>query len=327
MAFGNRNALVSIPCRLWRRSQPLQLLALVGGMLFIFVPVLWPQTADQPSGVPVTVIVSVEAKHGREMPTIYKEDVRVLLDRDRMPVIEWTPLEQGESSAQLLLAIDDTVDPSIIGMQFHDLRKFIRGLPGGTEIGIGYIHFGMVQIAHDFTADHEAALRALRLPLGGASGMSSPYIALKDVMRSWPEATSRRIILMISSGVDALQPGPNDMYLDQAIDEAQRTGTQIFAIYAGLAGTFVDPTLDFTWGQNNLIELADATGGEAYFQAMRTPMSFAPYLDEVAGRISHQYRLTFLAGPTKAGLRRLKLYTEVPGVKLIGPERVFVPAN
>ncbi len=296
-------------------------------LLISAAPALWSQTTDAPQGVPVSVIVSVEAKHGKDVPVIYKEDVRVLLDHERMAVTDWAPLENEASGLQLLLAIDDTIDPAIIGLQFHDLQKFIRQLPGSTEIAVGYIHFGMVEIAQRFTSDHDAAARALRLPIGSASGMSSPYIAIKDLMRSWPEATTRRIILMISSGVDALQPGSNDMYLDQAINEAQRTGTQIYAIYAGLSGNFVDPILDFTWGQNNLIELTDATGGEAYFQGMRTPMSFGPYLDEVAGRIGRQFRLTFMASPAKSGLRKLKLFTEVPDAKLVGPEHVFVPAG
>ncbi len=45
--------------------------------------------------------------------------------------------------------------------------------------------------------------------------------------------------------------------------------------------------------------MTDKTGGESYFQGLDTPVSFAPFLDEFAERLNHQYRLTFLIKPEK----------------------------
>jgi hypothetical protein len=50
------------------------------------VAVSWSQEKGSLPTVPVSIIVSVEAKHGKEIPTIYQEDVRVFQDRDRLKV-------------------------------------------------------------------------------------------------------------------------------------------------------------------------------------------------------------------------------------------------
>jgi hypothetical protein len=61
---------------------------------------------------------------------------------------------------------------------------------------------------------------------------------------------------------------------------------------------------------------------------LETPVSFAPYLDDVARRLNQQYELEFLARPGKAaGLQPVKLRSEVPNAELVGAEKVHVPAG
>ena len=82
------------------------------------------------------------------------------------------------------------------------------------------------------------------------------------------------------------------------------------------------------WGQNYLSQIADETGGEAYFLGLETPVSFSPYLDDLSHRLTHQYLLAFLAKPEKkAGLQRVKLRTEVPNAELVSADKVYVPAG
>jgi hypothetical protein len=82
------------------------------------------------------------------------------------------------------------------------------------------------------------------------------------------------------------------------------------------------------WGQNYLSQIADETGGEAYFLGDETPVSFAPYLDDLTHRLAHQYLLAFLPKPEKkAGLQRVKLRTEVPNAELVAADNVYVPAG
>jgi hypothetical protein len=78
-----------------------------------------------------------------------------------------------------------------------------------------------------------------------------------------------------------------------------------------------------------LAELADRTGGESYYIGMTgAPVAFAPFLKDLANRLNHQYLLTFIAKPEKkAGLRKVKIRTEVPNAELVAPEQVFVSAT
>ena len=74
-------------------------------------------------------------------------------------------------------------------------------------------------------------------------------------------------------------------------------------------------------------ELADETGGDAYFQGFETPISFKPFLEQFGDRLTHQYSLTFLANAgDEPKDHRIKLETEVTNAELIGPGTVRVPA-
>jgi len=286
------------------------------------------RAAQQPPSetASVSMVVSVEAKHAKEIPVVNKEDIRVLQGRNRLRVTDWIPLQGDHAGLELLILIDEA-SRATLAMQYDDLRQFMNGQPPATAIAVGYMEFGTVRMAQDFTKDREAVGKALRIPLGPFVGLSSPYLAVVDVIRRWPESKARHAIFMISSGIDPLQPGISDTYLDNAIQIAERTGTQISTIYASQAGHFGHSFWRFSRGQDNLSRLAEETGGESYFQGFSTPISFTPFLDEFAGRLTHQYQLTFLIKPDKKpSYQHVRLETEVPDADLVTADRVYVPA-
>jgi hypothetical protein len=299
------------------------------GILFGTCGISDSSRAQQPpSGtIPVSVVVSVEARHGKEIPVVNnKEDVRVFEGHDRLPVTDWIPLQGSQADMELLVLIDEATGQTVAS-QFDDVRRFMSVLPPTTAIAVGYLEYGTVRMAQDFTKDRDAAGKALRIPLGAVAGGSSPYLSITDVIKRWPETKSRHAILLVSDGIDALQPGITDSYLDQAIETAERTGTQVYSIYASGAGHFGHSLWRINQGQNNLSELTDKTGGESYFQGLSTPIAFAPFLDEFAERLNHQYRLTFLIKPDKKpSYRHMRLETEVPDAELVTADRVYVPA-
>lgn len=281
--------------------------------------------SQETGGVPISIIASVEAKHGKEVPTIYKQDVRVLHGKDRFPVTDWTPCQNDQAGSELFVLVDDAVS-SDIGLQFDDLKKFFNAQPANTAIGVGYARNGIAEIAQNLTRDHAQAAKALRLPIGfGAT--ASPYLSVTDLVKRWPQSTSCREILMVSSGIDFLQGGPDDTYLLDSIDQAERAAIQVNAIYAEPIGHARHSFFRSTWGQNNLSRLTEETGGEFYIQGLTAPISYAPFLKEYADRMTHQFRLTFLAKPPeKAGYQRIKLETEVSNAELVAQENVYVPA-
>jgi hypothetical protein len=156
--------------------------------------------------------------------------------------------------------------------------------------------------------------------MGIGAGTSSPYGSIQVLIKTWPKSNTRREILMVTDGTDAEREGPNSPYLLSAIEQAQRAGIQVYMIYAVREGQLRIVTVE-----SNLAQLAEATGGKAYFQS--SLISFTPFLDQIANQLRHQYQLTFLAnaGP-QASYQSVRLETEVPNAELVAADKVFVPA-
>ena len=307
-----------------RRTTLTTILGLLIG--FSWVTSSWSAQPSAFGTVSVSAVVSVEARHRKDIPVLNREDVRVFEGRNRLQVTEWIPLQGDRSSLELFVLIDDASSTNL-AIQFEDMRHFMNAQPPTTAIAVGYMQNGAVRIVQNFTRDHSEAGKALRIPFGSGAGGSSPYLSIADAIKRWPESPARHAILVISEGIDPLQPGITDSYLDQAVSEAQRTGTQVSAIYASGTRHFGRRLWRINQGQNNLSRLADETGGEAYFQGFDTPIAFAPYLDQFAERLNHQYKLTFLANAEKKpAFRHVRLETEVPNAELVIADKVYVPA-
>ena len=308
-----------------RRHAPLTTIL---GLLIGFSWGIASSSAQQSASgtVPVSTVVSVEARHGKDIPVVNREDVRVYEGHNRLQVKDWIPLQGEQSSLELFILIDDASGTNLAS-QFEDMRHFMSAQPPMTAIAVGYIQNGTVRVVQNFTKDHSEAGKALRIPLGSAVGESSPYLAVTDAIKRWPESPARHEIFLISDGIDPLQPGPTNSYLDEAVSQAQRTGTQVSAIYASGSGHFGHSLWRINQAQSNLSRLADETGGEAYFQGFETPIAFAPFLDQFADRLNHQYRLTFLANANKKpAWQHVRLETEVSNAELVTANKVYVPA-
>ena len=287
----------------------------------------WSAEPSASGTVPVSTVVSVEARHGKDIPVVHREDVRVFQGSNRLQVTGWIPAQGDQSSLELFVLIDDASSTSLAS-QFGDIRHFMDAQPPTTSIAVGYIRNGTVQTVQNFTKDRSEAGKALRIPLASGAGGNSPYLSITDEIKRWPESPARHEILLISDGIDQLQPGTTDSYLDEAVSRAQRTGTQVSAIYASRSGHFGHSLWRINQGQSNLSRLADETGGEAYFQGLETPIAFAPFLDQFADRLNHQYKLTFLANTDKKPTyQHIRLETEVPNAELVTADKVYVPAK
>jgi hypothetical protein len=280
---------------------------------------------ESSSGVPVRMVVTVEPRHGSNVPIVNREDVMVYQGRDRAKVTDWLPLQGEHAGLQLFILIDDTANTSL-GSQLEDIRQFINAQPSSTAVGVAYMRNGIADILQNPTNDHVQAAKALRIPLGDAGAPASPYFSLVDLIKRWPEGPVRREILMLSDGIDRFgDSGPSNPYVDSAIEQAQRTGVIIYSIYTPGVGHYGHSFWRMNWGQNYLSQISDETGGESYYLGFGAPVSLAPYLDDLTHRLTRQYLLTFLAKPErKAGFQKLTLRTEVPNAELVAADRVYV---
>lgn len=310
-----------------------------------FVSAVWLQAAeDQATSaqatVPVSMVVTVQCHRGSELPQISPEKITVNENRTPAKVTEWVPLQGDRAGLELFLLLDETMGTGR-GRQLQDVQHFITNQPATTRIGIAYMQQGETKIAQTPTADHSLASAALHVTLGTLDKTVSPYVSIESLIKKWPAGNDRREIIMISDGVDSLfgQQGDKDnIYVNSAVAAAQRAGIIVFTINSSR----VEPGLNANrtssqetgfrdaarpnWSTNYLSEVADQTGGVSYYQQSGAPTSFAPYLDDAARRLSHQYQLTFLAKPEKKnGLQPVKVAVEMPHAEVTRAERVYVP--
>lgn len=288
-----------------------------------------------PAGtVPVQVTVTANVANDKRMPTIDKEDVLVKRGNDRLAVSEWVPAQGERAGLELFVLIDDAADGRL-GLQFDDLRAFIKDQPNSTLIGVGYMRNATVQIVQDLTEDHTLAANALRLPLGTAGIYGSPYLSVIDLMKRWPASTNRHEVIMLTDGVDRglHQPRMHRGYwlnpdAESAATLAQKTNTNIHSIYTPGIGLRYRTFWAARNGQNNLTMLSDRTGGLSFYLGLHSAVSFRPYLSELQRAINNQYLLSFSATPgKKAGWQQINVSTEVAGVDLASHEAVWVPAR
>jgi hypothetical protein len=286
--------------------------------------------AQPGNGVPVHTVVTVEARKGSEVPMINREDVLVSQGKNRDTVTEWIPAAGEHAGLEYFILLDDGSNMTV-GNQLDPIRQFILAQPATTKIGVAYMQNGIARMAADLSSDHEQVAKALRLPTGIAGINGSPYFSLSDLLKRWPAGAARREVLMVSDGIDPYYGGADflDPYLDAAISGAQRAGIIVSAIYSPGTGHLGHSYWQTYWGQLYMSEIAEKTGGEAYYIGMTgPPVSFTPYLDQQTNRLTHQYLLTFLAKPPKkTGLQPVRIATEVPNADLVGPDQVWVPAT
>jgi hypothetical protein len=285
------------------------------------------------SGVPVQVTVTVEALRGKSVPALNPQDFIAYQERRRLQVTNVVPLQGEHAGLDLLILLDDA-SASNLANQFGALRDFITAQPPATAIAVGYMRNGTVDTVQKFTADHDRAAQSLRLPLSFFGAMASPYLSLSDSIKHWsdqgPQGNSmRREVVLVSSGVDPLGgTGPIDPYLDSAIDDAQRSGIVVYAIYSPAAGHAGHSVWRMDWGQSHLAQIGEETGGEAYMLGFGAPVSLAPYLTEIAEHLDHQYRVTVLTKPgNKGGFQDIRFVTEAPNAELVSANRIYVPAS
>jgi hypothetical protein len=129
---------------------------------------------------------------------------------------------------------------------------------------------------------------------------------------------------MITNGVDPYNGSTsimnqNSPYVDAAVKDAQRAGVAVYSMYYSDAGMRGGRT-SFS-GQSYLAQIAQGTGGTAYYQGVGNPVSMAPYLKQFEKAISETYVASFVA-PAGRGLVQLKVSTKLPKTKLYAPSYV-----
>jgi hypothetical protein len=191
-----------------------------------------------------------------------------------------------------VLVQDDLV--SRVGNEIKTTAEFIRSLPEGSRVMVGYIRAGSLQVRQPFTDDLEQAARSLRIPAGStAVSPYNPYVEVREALKQFPEGgTNRNALLLISDGLDVSRgfdfaTSVTSIDLDRAVREAKKREVAVYSFYAPSAGLTSWNSRAVTLGQSALNRISDETGGRAFFQGTSF-VTFDAYFERLSKAINER---------------------------------------
>ena len=313
-------------------------------LLMFTASTMHSQDKSAQGAVQVHLVATNEAQRGDEVPVLQQGDVKVKQGKNFLKVNQLIPAKGDNAALQLFILIDDTLDTGV-GNNLNDIRDFIKAQPPTAMIAVGYMSNAAVQVSQNFTADHDLAAKAVRLPFGRLSTMDSPYLSLISLVKGWPQQNVRREVLMVTDGIDRLRGNPTSSRLgpnygpayhsmstispdvNSASEISQRYNVLVYSLYAVGVGRAARSSWDLQVGLSALTKLADETGGDCFSLGTSSLVSFKPYLERFQKMLDNQYYVVFQAVPKKkAGLQQVNLTTEVPNSEIAAPDNAWVPA-
>jgi len=195
-----------------------------------------------------------------------------------------------------ILIQDDLI--SQVGNELDLTRDFIRSLPAGSRVMVGYLTSGTLQTRQSFTSDLEKAARSLRIPLGSQSASPfNPYVEVSEALRQFDSnwKGTNAVLLMsdgldVSRGFDSSAAG-NTLDLHRAIKQANQRGVAIYSFYAPSVGLTSRSRLAASYGQSSLNRLSNETGGKAFFQGSTGFVSFDSHFRRLREALNAQYAM------------------------------------
>src|ERR1041384_4767550 len=154
---------------------------------------------------------------------------------------EQRSLQSVESLNLAVLIQDDLV--AQVGNELGVTRDFIRSLPQGSKVMVGYITTGTLQVRQPFTTDLERAAKSLRIPIASrGSSAFNPYVEVIEALKKFESGgTNANAVLLISDGLDTSRGFDSSaagapLDIDRAISEANKRNISIFSFYAPSVG-------------------------------------------------------------------------------------------
>jgi VWFA-related protein len=214
---------------------------------------------------------------------------------------------------------------SAFNLQLKELAEFIRRLPRGSRVMVGYLRNGSLNIRQKFTEDLEKAAKSLRIVSGsGTSAPSNTYDQIEETLERFDSLPlGRRAVMLISDGFDnsngnSLSVQSNE--LERAILKAQRKSIAVYSIYSSASQTENADSSVVLSSQGMLNRLSDETGGRAFFSGTTSPVSLLPFFKDISQTLNRQFALTYLSTHMKKGFHKLQIYSTNPEIKIEHPK-------
>ena len=286
----------------------------------------------QQSGGPFS-IVTVEPKGKSELSApVPASAVKVKVGGKGAEVAEWRPYtgRGTRPDLQLVLLIDDGARSSL-GQHIKELKQFLIEQPPTTEVAVIYMRNGAAAFTAPFSTNHAQIAETLRLPLSGGGAGASPYFALSDLMKRWPQhdPAERREVVMITDGIDrynGLRYDPENPYITSTIRDCIRNHVVVYPIYYLDAGLADRTAAGVDSGQNYLTQMAQAVGGEFFYQGFSNPVDMAPFLNQINHKLAHQYELRVSPVAGQKGITELKVQVAAPNTRTQAAQQIDLSA-
>ena len=206
---------------------------------------------------------------------------------------EQTSLQGIEPLNLAILIQDDLI--SQVGNELGVTRDFIRSLPQGSRVMVGYITTGTLQVRQPFTTDLEKAATSLRIPIASrGSSAFYPHVEVLEALKKFDDGWSNNAVLLISDGLDTSRgfdstAAGHTLDIDRTIADANRRHVSIFSFYAPSVGLTSHSHLAASYGQSSLNRVSNETGGRAFFQGTTGFVTFDSYFSRLRETLNRQY--------------------------------------
>jgi VWFA-related protein len=269
--------------------------------------------------IPVTLRLPERAQQAE---VSYLDDLQVFEDGERQEILAI----RGAGRSPLTLAVliqDDLV--SSVSNEIRGIAAFVRKLPPGSRVMVGYLSSGSLRVRQKFTNDLERAAKSLRIPLSStAASPYNPFALTRDAVKRFEsQPVGRRAVMVVSDGIDLSRGLTNSspaqsFDLQRVINDSQRLGVAVYTIYAPSVGGG-DLSL-VNNGQGSLQRLSDETGGRAFFQGTGAPVSLDQYLRELDALLSRQFALTYLSTHPDQGYHKVRVVANTGDAEIFYPK-------
>src|SRR5579872_1566815 len=224
----------------------------------------------------VNVPVTVLDKQGLPVVDLTQDDFKIYEDGKPQKITYFS----GEAAPPLRIGLlMDTSNSARLQLKFEKdaangfTYNMLRGLHSQNEIFLETFD-ATSSIIQDFTNNADTLSQKIdNLKAGGGKAVyDAIYFACKEkMMTAGPREQTRRVLVLISDGLDA----QSQHSLDEAMSMAHRAETAIYTVGNAAYG-FTNP------GDKYLSKIAEDTGGAAFF-----PLRASPGTDLLTGYLAH----------------------------------------
>ncbi len=277
--------------------------------------------------IPISIYTKKELKDNQAGE--YLQTDRITVEENQVEKTIISIRSVSNTPLSLAILIQDDLNSSV-NLELKKIGQFIKQLPSGSKVMVAYLTTGSVQVKQKFTDNLEKAADSIRIVSGtSVSSPRNPYDSVVDILNRFDALPNgRRAILLISDGLDVSNgingssPGQS-IDLEQAIVKAQRRSVAIYSFYTSTALTESGNSFLVLNAQGSLQKLSDETGGRAFFSGTYSPVSFAPFFQDLGILLNRQFAITYLSDNFKKGFYKIKVKSSNPEVKIEHPKGYY----